>query len=157
MMFRIEEIKQDKKVIADTAIQAGTPICTFTGPVIDYRQTLKLGSKESFAFQVAAYLYILLDEPARYFNHCCEPNCGVTPQQELVALTDIAKNEELRWDYSTSMLEHHWKMKCSCNKETCRGIIGDFNRLPKVLQKKYTDMGIVQQFILDALAGGDNR
>lgn len=150
-MFRIEEINGGKRVYAEERIEKNTVICAFTGEPMYYEETTALGDKESFAFQVGKELYIYLDAPARYFNHCCEPNCGVTPELNLVALEDIPKNEELRWDYSTSMLEHHWHMKCKCHKPQCRKVIGDFTLLPKALQQKYILLNIVQPFILESL------
>lgn len=147
-IFHIEGAGKNKKVVAASLINKGTRICTFTGKKIDYKETLELGDQESFAFQVACNSYIYLDPPARYFNHSCEPNCGVKPGLGLVALRNIGVGEELRWDYSTSMLEHHWTMRCLCNAPSCRHIIGDFTTLSPALQQHYTRMNIVQPFIL---------
>jgi hypothetical protein len=147
-LFRVEEKNNEKKVCAACDIPSDAELCLFTGKLIDYNTTIQLGSRESFAMQVDNNLYVYLDPPARYFNHCCEPNCGVRPDLMLVSLQDIKKGEELRWDYSTSMLEHHWTMVCSCNKPTCRKVIRDFDTLPKALQQKYIAMNIVQKFIV---------
>jgi SET domain-containing protein len=149
----IEVLQKDnnRKVHATQAIEKGTEICKFTGELIDYKKTLELGNKESFALQIEKDVYIFLDEPFRYFNHSCEPNCGLTPELKLITLKDIDKNEELRYDYSTTMLEHHWTMKCECKKPNCRKIITDFDKLPKVTQKKYIDLNIVQDFIIREL------
>jgi hypothetical protein len=149
--FRIEEHGNGKKICAERAILPGTELCSFTGKIIDYEDTLALGHRESFAMQVDKRLYIYLEPPARYFNHCCEPNCGVTPGRKLIAIRKIDRNEELRWDYSTSMLEHHWTMKCECRKPTCRKVVSDFDKLPKRTQEEYVRLGIVQTFILEAL------
>ena len=151
-LFHVEEDENgERKVLAHVRIEPGAVICKFAGKIIDYEKTLTLGNKESFAFQVEKDIYIYLDQPYRYFNHCCEPNCGVTPNQELIALKTIDKNEELRYDYSTTMLEHHWKMKCTCHKPSCRKIVTDFVKLPKLLQKKYLKLNIVQEFIVKHL------
>lgn len=148
MLFRIEEQNNDRKVFAEHTIAQGVELCVCSGPIIDYKDTLRLSDRESFALQVEKELYIYLDPPARYFNHCCEPNCGVSPDLKLLTIKQVFKNEELRWDYSTTMLEHHWTMKCNCNKTTCRKVIGDFDKLPKLLQDKYIAMNIVQKFII---------
>lgn len=150
-MFEVKESRGEHAVFATEAIPAGIVLLKFTGRPIDYDQTLALGNKESFALQVEKDLYIYLDEPARYFNHSCEPNCGVQSDLNLITLKDIQKNEELRWDYSTTMLEHHWTMKCACHKESCRKVVADFDRLPKALQQEYIRKGIVQEFIIRLL------
>lgn len=151
MYWKIEEGKFGKKVVATRSIKTGETICSFTGVAIDYQKTLTLGNKESFAFQTGANLYILLDEPGRYFNHSCDPNCGVTPDKKLIALQDIMPNEELCWDYSTSMLEHHWTMECKCGTKLCRKVIRDFDTLPLCIQQKYIRLNVVQGFITDIL------
>ncbi|MBA3664590.1 MAG: SET domain-containing protein [Bacteroidetes bacterium] len=150
-LFEVREQNGERKVNALSTIEKGTELCTFTGKPIDFKETLKLGNKESFAFQVDKDLYIYLDEPYRYFNHSCEPNCGITSELKMVTLKPIEKNEELRWDYSTSMLEHHWTMKCNCKKENCRKIVGDFTTLPEKLQEHYLKAGVVQKFIMNFL------
>jgi uncharacterized protein len=151
-LFEVREHNGEHAVFATQAIEAGTEICRFTGKPIYFEETLELGSKESFAFQVGKDLYIYLDKPFRYFNHSCDPNCGITIDQVMITLKAVAKNEELRWDYSTSMLEHHWTMKnCNCKNENCRHVIGDFNTLPKIQQRYYIDNGVVQGFILETI------
>ncbi|MCW3077513.1 MAG: hypothetical protein JWO32_2122 [Bacteroidetes bacterium] len=147
--FEVIENRGERLVKALSAIEAGRELCTFSGKPVYFEETLKLGTKESFAFQVSHELYIYLDEPYRYFNHSCDPNCGVTPELKLVTLKPIQKNEELRWDYSTSMLEHHWTMKCKCRKENCRKVVGDFITLPKKQQQYYLENNVVQKFIVN--------
>lgn len=149
--FEVRQAKLGKGIWALNKIEQGEEICVFSGKPVYFEETLQLGTKESFAFQIAKELYIYLDEPARYFNHSCEPNCGVTPDLKLIALKPIQKNEELRWDYSTSMMEHHWTMRCECKKESCRKIVTDFVRLPQKDQKFYLENGVVQKFIVEIL------
>lgn len=156
-MIEVREHNKEKMVSATELIVAGTEIILFTGKPITFKKTLELGDKESFALQIEKDLYIYLDKPARYFNHSCEPNCGLKPDLKLVSLVDINKNEELRWDYSTTMLEHNWTMKCECGKPTCRKVVGDFDKLPKALQQNYISLGIVQEFIVRMLNFGENH
>lgn len=149
-LFEVREQNGEHAVFALDTIEEGIELCTFTGKPICFEETLELGSKESFAFQVGKDLYIYLDEPYRYFNHSCDPNCGVTADQKMISLKPIAKNEELRWDYSTSMLEHHWTMKnCKCKSKNCRHVIADFTTLPKIQQRYYIDNAVVQGFIME--------
>lgn len=79
------------------------------------------------------------------------PNCGINETMNLIALGEIRKGDELLWDYSTSMLERHWVMKCKCGSINCRSIITDFDLIPEFLQKEYIDAGIVMPYILEVL------
>jgi len=57
-------------------------------------------------------------------NHSCEPNAGfVTGEPVLFALRDISAGEEVTWDYSTSLGEVGWTLKCACGSPSCRAII----------------------------------
>jgi hypothetical protein len=147
-LFKVVEQNGQKKVHSAQDIPAGAELCLFSGEIIDFNTTLTLGEYESFAMQIDMDRYIFLDPPARYFNHSCEPNCGVRPDFRLIALRNIMAEEELRWDYSTTMMEKHWTMKCKCNASSCRETITDFDTLPKSLQKKYISMNIVQDYII---------
>lgn len=75
-------------------------------------------------------VYIDPVAPYVYFNHRCEPNLsadedGVT----YIALKDIAANEELTFDYSTS--EHSpWEMECGCGSAKCRKVVKSIENLP---------------------------
>jgi SET domain-containing protein len=86
-----------------------------------------------------------------FVNHSCDPNCGVRYSGGrifLYAIRDIAKGEELTFDYSTTMDEDHWEMECRCGSKQCRGTVRDFKHLPDHVQKRYMDLKIVPPFIL---------
>ncbi len=59
-----------------------------------------------------------------YINHSCEPNAGFsTGEPALFALRNIAAGEQIGWDYSTSIAEAGWELRCLCGSPTCRGVI----------------------------------
>lgn len=147
----------ERRVTASCDVPAATVLCRFAGPIIHYEDTKALGERESYALQVSADAYRLLDPPYRYFNHSCEPNCGLNPSLELVTIRSVNAGDELTWDYSTSMLERDWQMPCSCGKATCRKLIGDFDKLPAALQHFYTELDVVQAFILDKIGNDPQR
>jgi hypothetical protein len=151
-VVRINEKSDDKKVTINSNQPEGTQLCTFSGPIIKYEDTKELGCKESYALQVSKESYRLLDPPFRYFNHSCEPNCGLTPTLDLILIKAVEKGEELTYDYSTTMMERDWKMKCACKKDSCRKVIKDFDKLPEDLQKYYLDLNVVQGYIIEVLA-----
>jgi uncharacterized protein len=64
-------------------------------------------------------------------NHSCEPNAGFrTGEPILFALRDIDVDEQIAWDYSTSIAEPGWTLECLCGAATCRGIIRSWWELP---------------------------
>jgi uncharacterized protein len=145
--IEISESKFGKGLFATENIEQGTVLCKITGKPLNFQQTLLLHEKESHTLQIDFDKYILCNAPFLYSNHSCNPNCAINSAFELITLQDIKEGQELFWDYSTSMLERHWTMKCTCGEKNCRKIITDFDLLPTDLQRKYLDMNIVLPFI----------
>ncbi len=57
-------------------------------------------------------------------NHSCEPNAGFTTGETILyALRDIAAEEQIAWDYSTSIGEPGWTLACMCGADGCRRVI----------------------------------
>ena len=90
--------------------------------------------------RVDADTYELMQEPASFINHSCEPNImeKMTPERiEGYAFRNIKKGEELGVDYRVRGFDD-WKMNCKCKSKSCTGIvIGNFFSPPTSLQKKY--------------------
>jgi uncharacterized protein len=137
-------------LFAKRSISANTIICGITGPELDFNATLLLGERESHCLQTGINKYILCDPPFLYSNHSCHPNCAINGELFFYTIKEIKKGEELVWDYSTSMLERHWQMNCSCGYPGCRKIIKDFDLLPEMVQQHYIKIQIVMPFILEA-------
>jgi SET domain-containing protein len=150
-IIEIDESELGKRVVASEKIRKNTVVMRFTGVPLTYKETKALGEKESFGLQVSNDCYLYLDPPSRYFNHSCEPNCGVLPNLDLVSLYDIEESEELTFDYSTTMLERDWTMECKCGSPGCRKVIRDFDQLPEDRKKFYLDHNVVQRFIVEQL------
>lgn len=148
--IEIKDSKFGKGLFAKRDIEPGEVLSKVSGneKELNLYQTTLLGEKESHAIQIDFDKYLLCEPPFLYSNHSCNPNCGVNQKLGLFALKKIKAGEELLWDYSTSMLERHWTMKCSCGEKNCRKIITDFDLLPKYLQRKYLDLNIVLPFIV---------
>ncbi len=140
-----------KGVFAKRDIRKNERILEFTGLIISEQQAKLWKGKEVEAnlLQIDDNKYIdIEEEPGVLVNHSCQPNAGIKNDRILVALRNIKKNEEIFFDYSTTMDEDCWTMKCKCGSKKCRGIVKDFKYLPKDLQKKYLDLDIVQKFIV---------
>jgi uncharacterized protein len=121
------------------------------GKELSLAETLALKENESYCLQIGADIYIALHYPFFLANHSCNPNCGINGKLEFFTSAPVSKGEELRWDYSTSMLERSWTMKCNCGEKNCRKEISDFDQLPYPLQRAYIRRGIVMPFIIDLL------
>lgn len=87
-----------------------------------------------------------------YLNHSCEPNAKVVKKGQklfVYAITHIPKGAEVLIDYATiTASDDIWTMRCNCGAASCRKIIRNFTKLPKVLQKKYKILHIVPTYIL---------
>jgi uncharacterized protein len=122
-------------------------IFTIQGSPLHFDATTRLGDKESYCLQTGSNEYIFLDAPFCFCNHSCDPNCGIKEGLSLYTVRPVSKGEELSWDYSTSMLERHWTLKCRCQSPQCRSLVRDFDFLPESVRIRYLAMGIVMPFI----------
>jgi uncharacterized protein len=58
-----------------------------------------------------------------YMNHSCNGNIGFDKDGDFVARRDIAKGEELTYDYALAESNPSFRMKCRCDSSNCRSII----------------------------------
>lgn len=84
--------------------------------------------------------YEIMNEPACFFNHSCDPNIieEVDDKKRIgYALKTIKKGDELTLDYRLSAFDD-WELRCNCGASNCQGVIkGNFFSLPLDLQGKY--------------------
>jgi hypothetical protein len=150
-LMDVRESKYGRGIFAREFIPAGTVLYTIKGESLDFNATKKLGEKESHSLQIGIDDYIICETPFLYSNHSCNPNCAVTTNMEFIALENIQPGEEMFWDYSTSMLERSWTMKCLCGEKNCRKIVKDFDLLPHEIQLRYLQLNMVLPFIVHAI------
>ncbi len=148
---RVDECDVGKGVFAETELPKGEVIIYITGRIIDRKQNDGIYLAGENSVQVANDAYLDPTFPSVFLNHSCNPNAGIDPELRLIAIRDIVVDEEIRFDYSTSMLERNWTMKCRCGEPNCRNIIDDFDRLPRSVRDFYLDRQVVQDFIVDKL------
>ncbi|MBS3075537.1 SET domain-containing protein [Candidatus Pacearchaeota archaeon] len=153
-----------KGVFTKRPIKKGERICFMKGKICTINQMSALVDCDleegSDPLGIDDELYMDLDELHRSINHCCNPNSFLRGKNELIALRDIEKGEEIFYDYSTTMNDNKekieklggelWTMECKCNSENCRGIVSQFKDLPKNLQNYYLKNKFVPNFILKA-------
>ena len=151
-----------KGVFATSAIKKGRRICFLTGELCTLNGILKKvydrEEKSSDPLGVDVEEYIDLDELPRTFNHSCNPNAFIRGKNELVALKDIKKGEEITYDYSSTMNDNEakikkagfilWTCKCNCGADNCRKIIDQFKTLPAKRRKIYITNKFMPDFTL---------
>ena len=71
-----------------------------------------------------------------YTNHSCDPNLAIQGQIALVAMRDIAADEELTIDWATTDDGDH-QMACRCGSPRCRGTITGKDWMKPELQERY--------------------
>lgn len=129
-------------LFATRPIAAGEKVLRFRGPRIDFARSSN-PRFERYCVQIGPNNYTLTWSPERFINHSCDPNCGFQDSRTLRAISVIEPDEELTFDYSTSMAEDSWTMECACLTLNCRGQIRDFADLPTDVKSRYRALGIV--------------
>jgi uncharacterized protein len=126
-----------KGVFAARKIPAGTRIVEYQGERIDWKETVRRENAKP-ADSYHTFFFSLEDgriidggsggNEARWINHACEPNCEAQEEDGRVfiyALRDIARGEELNYDYGLIMEERHTPAlkrayACLCGAASCR-------------------------------------
>ncbi len=144
-------------LFAKTYFRKGDVICILTGPVIRFEDTLRKLRAQSYPLQIGPDTYLDIGAPGCFANHSCEPNAGIRNDVELTALTAIKQKQEIRFDYSTTMDENYFVMRCRCRSSRCRKMIKDFRCLSPRLRKKYLSLGVVMNFIRSSLVGRNGK
>jgi len=135
-------------VFANRDIAREEVILSIEGPTIDFAETKRRGPWECMALQIGDDKYIDTCPPGVFVNHSCDPNAGIREDNHLVAIRGIRKGEEIRYDYSTTMDEQSFTMRCLCRANECRNVVGDFSTIPPQVRERYISLGIVMSFIL---------
>jgi len=122
-------------------ISAGETVAGFGGWVVD-RATLESMDvdRQARSIQVDHELYLVsgeTPEPGDMLNHSCEPNCGVSGSNIVVAMRDIEPGEELTFDYAMTDASDYDEFTCLCELANCRGVVTGWDWRDPVLQAKY--------------------
>ena len=125
-------------------ISKDEPLAAFGGTIMTKDEVLQLSDQSiRYVLQIDDHLWIgsglSAPEAADFINHSCNPNAGIKGQILLVAMRDIAPNEEITFDYATVIAE--WvgmeAITCNCGAEDCRKVVKQDDWKNIKLQKKY--------------------
>lgn len=124
-----------KGLFALRDIPKGTRIIEYTGRRITKAASDRLVDEQwargrIYVFEVTRRYDLDGDTPtnlAKFVNHSCEPNAEsdvIRGRVWILALRDVAKGEEVAYDYNFDFDEH--PQPCSCGAAACRGwIVGE--------------------------------
>jgi hypothetical protein len=156
--YYIADTDIGRGVFAKRPIKNGEAILKFSGPIITTADKItEEKTLHGYPLQIRNNKYIDIKSPGVLVNHSCNPNAGIKNDKILIAIKNICIDEEIRYDYSTTMDEDDWTMKCKCHQKNCRKIVKDFKYLPKTMREKYLKLGIVQKFIARKYQNQTNR
>lgn len=83
---------------------------------------------------------VIMQEPERCINHCCDLNSYVKTinnVRKLLAIRGIIAGEEITCDYSLNG-DNEGTFPCQCGAKRCRNVyIGSYFKLPKEIQVEY--------------------
>jgi hypothetical protein len=139
-------------VYAQRPFQQGEFLFSATGAVIPFQTR--------YSLQIDWDKHLDVYPPARYLNHSCEPNMGVRTNQQglpdFYALRDIAKDEEVRYDYAMTEYRHYerprpeldFDLTCRCGAPTCRGRFGYYAELTPELKQSYR--GFISRYLVNS-------
>ena len=145
--LRIANCSIGRGLFAGRAFAPGELILNLGGSRYDRDHPIHATSWGANLLQTGWRTYILLESPGVFANHSCNPNAGIRSNRRLVAIRPIAPDDEICFDYSTTMDENFWTMSCRCGDPDCRGVVEDFKKLPPEIRARYLALGVVQKFI----------
>lgn len=150
---RVKTNSHGRGVYARRPFRKGEWILNFRGKIYHSRDNPRgLNAARNHFLQIGIDRFLGPSQtPDNFVNHSCDPNCGVRLQGEevqLFALRSIKKGEEIRFDYSTTMVFDEWSMPCRCKSSKCRNIIEEFPRLSGETRRRYQSVGAVPRYVL---------
>lgn len=130
-----------KGVFATAPIEAGTTVAGFGGRIA-YRRDFELldEHERTHSIQIDDDLFLVTAgelEPADYANHSCEPNAGIVGNVLVVAMRDIAPDEEICFDYAMCDADDYDEFVCACGTASCRGVITGADWTRPEIQERY--------------------
>ncbi|GGX74028.1 hypothetical protein GCM10011309_25200 [Litorimonas cladophorae] len=136
-------------VFATDEIKAGERIAVFEGEIYHAKDALSLPNiMRDHAIQTSETTYVFgYQGLAHCLCHSCDPNCGIRNLAEIFAVRDIAKGEQLTWDYRCSENSTWVLDKCLCGTDACTGKVGNFDSLSESTKMRYLENGMVSEWL----------
>lgn len=133
-------------LFADRGYAAGEVILVFAGEELSTAEAEARGLRHH-CLDVGPGRQLYVDPPARFVNHGCDPNAGLTGAVTLSALRAISAGEEIRFDYSSCVPDAAWTLDCRCGSPLCRGLVVGFPRLDETTRRRLLALGAVPSWL----------
>jgi uncharacterized protein len=134
---------EGRGLMAVAPIAAGEIVAIKGGHLVDSATLAALPDRlRNSDVQIADGFHLVALEEAEYepvmlfINHSCEPNVGFAGNIVLVAMRDVAADEELTTDYAL-FDDADEPMACHCGTLSCRGTISGRDWQRPELQRRY--------------------
>ncbi|MCI0710523.1 MAG: SET domain-containing protein [Chloroflexi bacterium] len=152
--------KGGRGIFARQPVSKGALLAMFGGTVATSDQLAEVPDElKSLTIQVEDDLFLVSTVPGDgdYFNHSCEPNAGLLGQIAVIAMRDIAADEEVTFDYATCDSESYDVFECMCETASCRRVItGDDWKNPALWVKYEGYFSPYLQAKIDAMVAESN-
>jgi SET domain-containing protein len=111
-------------------LTAGETVAAYAGERIDKAESARrqAAAEKVFIFELDDNFDVdgdTLENPARFINHSCEPNCEAVATEGIIQLRawrDIVAGEELTFDYGYRLAAFPGH-PCRCGAKSCAGFI----------------------------------
>lgn len=128
-------------VFAVEPMRAGDLLTMWSGSIYDIARFAGLSEHlQRRSIQVEEELYLVPESPTELpdlINHSCDPSAWVEGHLALRARRDIARDEEVTFDYATTDGTAYDEFPCDCRSPLCRKRVSkDDWKLPEV-QARY--------------------
>ncbi|HCS90654.1 MAG: SET domain-containing protein-lysine N-methyltransferase [Thiohalocapsa sp. PB-PSB1] len=143
-------------VFAAESILAGEAIAMFDGEFYEEGDPDYPWEVDDYVLQFAEDRWRDSKGIARVLNHSCQPNIGIRNAFRLIAMRDIAPDEELCYDYAMAE-DGQWQLDCQCGSPNCRGRMAGFAALPESVRESYQGFishWLVEKYQLDSTWSG---
>lgn len=108
-------------VFAVRRIEPGEVIIDGCRDVLTAEAVAALSPEDRIFLSVLDGRNILMQEPARFVNHSCNPNARGTDRCD-IAMRVIEAGEEITVDYVAEQVPG-LRLQCNCHAPNCRGLI----------------------------------
>lgn len=110
-------------VFAKRAFKKGETVLAWdTSHTISPNEYEQLSSKEKGFVAKLGHKLVLMQAPAKYVNHSCDPNTNATEEGKDVAIRDIAAGEEITSNYAADLPPGEI-LPCICGAKNCKGTV----------------------------------
>jgi len=129
-MVRVGKARHGMGVFAVREFKTGEVVGELTGRVVE-----DLGYESDYCIEIDSRISLEPDEPFRFINHSCRPNCELACFEEgsseiwIEVIRDIDPGEELSIDYGWPA---NSAIACGCGSPDCRGWIVALDQLDDV-------------------------